>query len=103
MDSPSLPHRNISNPLGDFVLVATSALLGLLAIILFIGWLRDRGAPSFLLAPEIIIALLGSSLLSALALVMLRNLPRPWRLSLAPALAFGLFAFWVVAGSWLTT
>jgi len=103
MDRPSLPQKSLSNRLGAFLLVATSAFVGLVAIIFMVGLLRDRGAPSFLLAPEIIVALFGSSLLAAIALVMLRNLSRPLRLSLAPALAFGVFSCWVVAGSWLTT
>jgi hypothetical protein len=79
-----------------------ATLAALVVIICIIGWMRGRGAPNFLLTPEITWALLGSSLVAALALSRTHRLPRALRALLAPALAFAIFSLWIVAGAWIS-
>jgi hypothetical protein len=94
--------HNLFKRLMSLALRTIATLAALVIIICIIGWMRGRGAPHFLLTPEIAWALLGSSLVAALALSRTHRLPMALRALLAPGLAFAIFSLWIVAGAWIT-
>jgi hypothetical protein len=94
--------RSFFERLASLALRTIATLAALVIIICIIGWMRGRGAPNFLLAPEITWTPLGSSLFAALFLQRARRLPWSLRAILAPALAFAIFSLWLVVGAWIT-
>jgi hypothetical protein len=102
------PSASLGNPLyrRGITIIAVSFLSSLIlmpAIILVVGWLRDRDFPRFLFDPRFLLIVAAFSLVSALIVYPSRKWHRLVPVLLSPVVGFGLLAAFLVLGHGLTT